>query len=323
MDFLLNDLSVEGQFTGIYDFEQAISQVIEIRELTRRFGRELFCHRNLLQAQVTSTMTMHEVVQRLGMNKRRSIMPWLTRHGPFWDDNRHHGSNEYLECNNDIVTDTAIGEAAFCCLNRIDRGLVSFAPSNWEFSPIIVSLIIAEQNRKSIDVQNFWTPSNLTQFLENQPPAVKNWKHLETFSRACYPEIIFSDSAFTFLEGHPFSRSASQRLVVIFKILNHLKQCFDENGQRTAEGHEIYQKFFTGRGGGGGRGSLFSDSSDQEKHEFENDLTFKHPENPDSTLFCPWHGKVQTSQLRVHFSWPIRANEPLYIVYVGPKITMR
>ena len=50
-------------------------------------------------------------------------------------------------------------------------------------------------------------------------------------------------------------------------------------------------------------------------------MTFKHPTDASKTLFCPWHGKVQTPQLRVHFSWPVRADEPLYIVYVGPKIT--
>ena len=51
--------------------------------------------------------------------------------------------------------------------------------------------------------------------------------------------------------------------------------------------------------------------------------TWLRGDDPTKTLFCPWHGKVQTPQLRVHFSYPIRANEPLYIVYVGPKLTKR
>ncbi len=109
----------------------------------------------------------------------------------------------------------------------------------------------------------------------------------------------------------------------VLEILNRFKVCFDEKGQRTAEGNTIYQDFFTGKKEGGGHGAMFSDSSDSEKNEFGKELTFNHPGAPTQTLFCPWHGKVQTPQLRVHFSDPIRANEPLYVVYVGPKLTKR
>ena len=52
-------------------------------------------------------------------------------------------------------------------------------------------------------------------------------------------------------------------------------------------------------------------------------MTFGPPEHADRTLFFPWHGKVQTPQLRVHFSWPVRADKHLYVVYVDPKITKR
>jgi hypothetical protein len=40
-------------------------------------------------------------------------------------------------------------------------------------------------------------------------------------------------------------------------------------------------------------------------------------------IFCTWHGKVKTPQYRIHFSWPISAVAPLYVVYIGPKITKR
>ncbi|MBN1960904.1 MAG: hypothetical protein JW841_08150, partial [Deltaproteobacteria bacterium] len=85
----------------------------------------------------------------------------------------------------------------------------------------------------------------------------------------------------------------------------------------------IYQDFFTGKKGGGGRGALFSDSSDEEKNEFKNALTFNHPQKPHVKIFCPWHGKVQTPKYRIHFSWPVRVNEPLYVVYIGEKLTKR
>jgi hypothetical protein len=72
-----------------------------------------------------------------------------------------------------------------------------------------------------------------------------------------------------------------------------------------------------------GGNPLFSDSSDTEKLDFRNELTFRHPDQPGRSLFCPWHGKVRHLELRVHYTWSGRAGEPLYVVYVGPKITKR
>ena len=30
-----------------------------------------------------------------------------------------------------------------------------------------------------------------------------------------------------------------------------------------------------------------------------------------------------TKSLRIHFSWPIRLDKPLYVMYIGQKITRR
>jgi hypothetical protein len=42
-----------------------------------------------------------------------------------------------------------------------------------------------------------------------------------------------------------------------------------------------------------------------------------------ATLFCPWHGKVKIEQMRMHFTFPIQRDMPLYIAYIGPKLTKR
>jgi len=135
--------------------------------------------------------------------------------------------------------------------------------------------------------------------------------------------FFFSEDAFAPLKGHPFVHGAAHRLIALFQILNRFKACHDDQGKRTKEGHELYQNFFTGKKGGGGKGALFKDSSDGEKSDFKAEMTFTHPHRPGQQLFCPWHGSTQTPQLRIHFSWPVKSDEPVYIVYVGPKITKR
>jgi hypothetical protein len=323
MELLVNDLSLHGQFSDLASFRDAVQRVMKIRQIAKCFGRELHCHRNIACAKVTSDMEIPQAVRALNPNEQRSFMQWLTRYGPFWEDARNHGQDDLIEHRDQVVTDTAIGEAAWCCLNGIERGLVSFTPSDWCFSPVIVDWVLEANVKKSAKVLNYWNPDAVEAVLKVAPVPLVSWDQLEKITKARCPQLTFGDDAFIPLDGHPFVSSAAQRLLFILDTLNRFKTCFDADGQRTPEGHKIYRDYFTGKKEDGGCGVLFSDSSDSEKNEFEQEMTFPHPEDANKTLFCTWHGKVQTPWLRVHFSWPIRADEPLYVMYVGPKITKR
>ena len=69
--------------------------------------------------------------------------------------------------------------------------------------------------------------------------------------------------------------------------------------------------------------ALFSDSSDSEKNDanFRTAMTFKDPEGRE--LICFWHGKIKTPQYRIHFSYPLKKGAPLYIAYIGEKLTKK
>lgn len=321
MEFIVNDLSFHGQFPDLATFKTSINIIMEIRQLSLRFGRPLYCHRNIAQAQVTSTMKMPQAIQALSLNEQRALMQWLTQIGPHWEDVRRHSSDDWLECNGNPVTDTAVAEAGWCSMYGTQRGLVSLNPSDWLFSPVSVDFVSDSGSRETVEVLNDWEPNSIETFFQTAPVSLMTWGQMEAQARAQCTDLIFAGNAFEPLGGHPFVSSAAQRILVILNILNRFKTCFDESGQRTQQGHEIYRDFFTGKKGDGGRGALFTDSSEDEKNTFEPELTFTHPVDTRKTLFCPWHGKVQTPQLRVHFSYPIRSEEPLYVVYVGPKLT--
>jgi hypothetical protein len=323
LDLLVNDLSFHGQFLELKSFKEAIQRLMAIRQIAFRFGTAFHCHRKIAQAQITPTSTMPKAVQSLAPDERRALMQWLTQYGPFWEDVRNHGPDDWLQYNGNIVTDTAVGEAAWCCLNGIERWLVSLIPSDWQFSPVSVDWVSDTIGTKSVDVANHWDPIKIEASLHAQPTQLASWPQVDAIVKTRFTQLTFADNAFASLTGHPFMPGAAHRLIFLLNILNRFKNCFDANGLRTSEGHEIYSNFFTGKKGAGGRGALFSDSSEDEKSGFKKEMTFKHPVNSKKTLFCPWHGKVQSPQLRIHFSWPIRANEPLYVVYVGPKITKR
>lgn len=317
MELLVNDLSIHGQFSDLALFRNAIDRVMAMRQIARRFGRELYCHRKVAYTQVTPTLVMPQAIQALGVNERQALMQWLGRHGPFWEDIRTHGPDDYLECRGNVVTDSAVGEAAFCCFHGMGRHLVSLIPSLWQFSPVSVSWIEDSAVERTIEVVNHWDPDSLEVALQAAPVPIASWQHLEKVCASRYPNLTFFSNSFEELLGYPFFPSAAERILVLLETLSRFKGCHDEHGQRTPEGQRLYQDHFTGDK------AWFSDSSDSEKRDFRTELTFRHPTAEREPLFCSWHGKVKTPQIRIHFSWPIRANEPLYVAYVGPKRTKR
>lgn len=320
MDLLVNDLSVHEQFSGVGNFREALSRLMTMRMAARRFGREVQCHRALLNAKPVFGMSMRQAIGRLEKeSERRAAMIWLTRGGPFWDDMRQHGRDEWLECAAEVVTDTAVGEAAFRTLHGIESGLISLSPSNWNFQPLeaIWRRETEELEDRKTTLQNWWCTKTLEDGLRARTLPIGSWSDLSAAAARRYVNLTFTENCFSPLMGIPFAKSGAERFLVLLDILDRLARAFENDQTRSAEGHRIYRDHFTGDR------ALFSDSSDSEKRDFCQQLTFAHPEDQGETLFCTWHGKVSRLTLRLHFSWPIKAGKPVYVVYAGPKITKR
>lgn len=323
MHLLVNECSFHGQFETLSSFQKAISRIMKMRQTALKYGREIYCNRNLVTKKINGDTPMEKAVQALPIDQRRAFMQWLTRNGPFWDDCRQHDPNDYFEHNGDIVTESAIGEAAWCLENDIVRSLASFSPSKWEYSPIKVQWYTDSEIILLPPVLNYWSNEELEKDLTAESAPMYNWEIVQEKAVNEFKKLDILDNAFSPLLVTPFSSSAAERILFVLSILDRLKYCFSADGKRTSEGHELIRKFFTGKKGEGGRGPLFSDSSDSEKAEFGSQMTFALPGTPKKEIFCPYHGKIQTPQLRIHFSFPITAEKPLYVAYIGPKITKR
>ena len=317
MELFANDRSIHGQFYDIPLFRDALARLMAMRNVAQRFGREVYAHSMLLTASPMPNMTMQQAVQRLKKDEQRSVMSWLTKGGPFWDDLRKHRSGDLLECVDEVVTDSAIGEAAYRKLNAIECALVSLTPSDWDFSPIPVTWRREEEVDQHIDLDNCRDAVALEEMLSDKAPPIRSWDYLRDAATNRFRSLIFAEDCFKPHEKMSFVKSSAERLLVLCGILDRLARSFDADGSRSLEGQRIFQDHFTGDN------ALFSDSSSQEKHEFRNELTFPHPEISGESLFCTWHGKERHLTLRLHFSWPIRAGKPVYIVYAGPKLTKR
>ena len=317
MQLFANDLSIHEQFHEMSSFQVALANLMTMRNVARRFGREISCSRMLLGTKVLPGVPMQQALGRLGENERRAVMSWITRSGPFWDDGRLHKPSDYLECRGEVVTDSAVGETAFRKLHGMDGALISFAPSNWDLSQVDV---VWRREHEGFDdryttLENFRDAVRLESRLSEDPLPIRSWTELANSSAYRFTSLTFAADCFGPLDGIPFSQSASDRLVFLLDVLDRLARSFDTHGVRTKEGHSIYNDYFTGAN------ALFSDSSATEKQNFRDRLTFRHPRESGEFLFCPWHGKIQQMTLRVHFTWPINYGRPVYVVYAGPKLT--
>ena len=314
MDLLVNDLSIHGQFPDISSFRESVGRIMTLRRVARNFGREVYSHRDIVNSRINAAVTLFDALQTFSQDEKRALLGWLTRRGPFWEDAAEHSRDHWLECGDEIVTETAVGEAAYCAVIGIDRRLVSFAPSAWEYSPVVAKM----RNEDAIDVTvaNYWQTATLEAALQSAQPKPESWGDLATAATARFQLLTFAADCFEYLNGHPFDPGVADRILSRLHVLNRLMDLVDDAGQRTIEGHRLYQDHFTG-----GR-AWFSDSSDTEKNEQGNKLTFRHPGLPGRTLFCSWHGKINTPPYRIHFAWPEQTGDSLYVAYIGWHITV-
>ncbi|VAW37529.1 hypothetical protein MNBD_CHLOROFLEXI01-955 [hydrothermal vent metagenome] len=319
MKFLLNELSIHNQFADSHIFISSLKQILGIRRILQEAGHHLHCTNRLLTRPTYEDVQVNTVLiqpnfRELGLRVRI----WLSKEGPFWDTpSEHDFKKDYFTLADDddfLVTKSALAEAAFLAADNQLCSTISFSPSDFCFS----SLSIAwhrETVMPVFDIQNLWEAQPVRTLLRHLPIAITSWDGMLEIARQRFQFLSFVENILEYLDGVPFRQATAKRSLELLAILNELQQCFDGNGKRTREGHEIIKNHFQGNS------ARFSDESLKNKHSFEREMTFDLLGG--RSVFCPFHGKIgtETGPMRIHFTWPVTADSSLYIVYIGPKIT--
>ncbi|MCY4234627.1 MAG: hypothetical protein OXE59_12930 [Bacteroidetes bacterium] len=320
MDLLLNDLSIHEQFHDFGELQRAFGQLIIMHRIAKKYGIDVRSSYYILHCNPMPNRGLSEAINKISdVNLKRAILSWLYKNGPFWEDTQEHHRNDWLECKDEtIVTDSSVGEAAYQILHGGDCGLITLAPSNWTYSPVHVTFRTVEpDNSELLTVKNWWVPQELEDDLEKIRHPHRSWRELAEFCTSRFDSLIFFEDSFDPLSSYPFSKPVSSNIEKLLSILDSLVKAHGSKGNRTSKGNRIYRDSFTGAR------SKFSDSSDTEKRNFRKELTFSDPQLGIHELFCPWHGKINYKPpIRIHCSWPIQSGQSLYVVYIGPKLTM-
>jgi hypothetical protein len=317
VSFLLNDRSFHGQFATLELFYAAMRAVMRIRRTALAEGHELECHRSVGGRAVTPAHDLFEAVRACAERDQRvAVLQWLSGRGPFWDDAREHSADRWYEALGDVVTDSAVAEAAERIRNGRATDLVSASPSDWLSTPLVVEEVDGAGSRIPTPVENHWTTSTVEARARELRGPIGSWADLEARCRRV-SRLVFADDSFAPLGSEPFHRGLAEEILTRVETLGRLTACLTRDGQLSAAGLALQQQFCVGDK------AWFTDSSAGEKIDFKDDLTFRDPLRPGERLFCTWHGKVKNRQIRIHYSWPVPAGEVVRVVYVGPKITKR
>lgn len=314
MAWYINDLSLSGQYHDVSAFLVHLKALMRQRQQTPILSQELFCSRTLHTRPVTPTDDFRKAV----LSDRAIVQPvlaWLTKNGPFWDDDRQLNPDDYFECLGKDVTDQGLGEAARCQLAGEESFSVSFSNGNFDYTPVVVVQGLPEEPLATLSVPNIWEFPKLQNSALAAIPSPCNWHQMLEQARLRFDNLTFSPQCIDELAMQPFSAYVVARVFELLRVLNEFMQCRNDDGTYSARNNELIAQHFSGEK------AWFTDESVTNLRDFKNEMSFPDFEHPDKKVFCSWHGKIKTPQYRVHFEWPTKASSILRVFYIGPKIT--
>ena len=316
MNWYVNDLSLCGQYPEATAFLDDLTELIRTRSKVPTLEQQLFCSRTLHTRPVTPTMNFREAVKSAPNHiPVPLVLAWLTKYGPFWEDDREFNEDDYFEHGGQDVTDFGLGEAARCRLAGRHASSFSFARGGFDYTPIEILHGLPESPLGTVSVPNLWDMDALRESVQATIPAPVNWLQMLEQAQSRFDKLTLSPHSIGDLRREPFSQYVVERIFLLLGVLQEFMDCLHVDGSYSDRNHELIAQHFAGKK------AWFTDESETNKQNFRAEMSFPDPEHDDNKVFCSWHGKIKTPQYRIHFEWPVEARPKLRVFYIGPKIT--
>jgi len=316
---ILNDLSIKRDLKGVVALNQQLLATVRLVS-SLAVAREIVrCSRNLINSVVCDDKPLvRHIADSFDRDVRLQIMSWLTNHGPFWDDSRTEVDFDSFNYQGVDITEQGLGEIGRLHSLGVNAWSYSFEGGEFNFSntPISISHSLEDIVVGGYDVDNIWDVETVGEKLRGfvAPPA--SWEEMLKVAVNSFKYLEFLVEPHSDLVATPFSRGASDRIFLLLGVLDKIAENTNEDGSRNKAAKDLYDTFFVGEA------PPFTDESDSNKIDFKRELTFVKADG--ESVFAPWHGKVNSPKIRIHFEWPRPANQKnIKILFVGPKITKK
>lgn len=320
MQWIVNELSIDGNFESNDNFFELFLPFMRLRSSQKVISENLLCCRKIGDQPVFPGVTFSKAVMNYAdKNTRTLILSWINKNGPFWDDDRAQNDDDYFEFNGNDVTDNGLGECARRSILNQDVSTVSLLSAMSVFKADKLTTIhgLPEEPLGTIEISNITDTDTLRENAESVKERPKNWYEAVAHLRDKFDNLAISSDVEDQLQPHPFSSYVLERLEALLGVLQRLINSRDDKGNYTEQTHELLATFFRGEK------AWFTDESESNKRDFEEELTFKDPLDEEKTIFCSFHGKIKSPQYRVHFEFPSAKDKVMKVAYIGPKITKK
>jgi hypothetical protein len=325
--FLLNDASFHGQFGSTAGVILALQRVYDVRKELKRSAFELEVHSRIVERPATPSEDLRTTLfKSSNRDLKNLIFAWFNNAGCFWNNPPKHDPGEYFQCNGAVVTETALGEAAMLhwIEDSTETDTVSLNPSNFDADPLRVDWLERKGVNLEFAIRNHIACSSLPARLSALEKPAQNWDQLVGMLEKKCPSLLLSDEIVNQL-GSCFYPNVAKQSIVLLQNLNAMITAKRAGNESLF--NDLRSKWMVGDE------ARFTDSSDSEKKDFAAKMWFKHSMTGQS-IFCSWHGKIQTPLFRIHFEWPMPKGvyqkeketdefQKLFIAYIGPKLTKK
>lgn len=321
MRWYLNDLSLQGQFNVVQDFEDLIRAILASRARITSLRSNLWTTKTLRERLVSPTLSVRDAIQRSkDIDFRRAVLGWLDKNGPFTEDDRFAEADDYFEYEMIDVTESGLGEAARRARVRQPVATFSFAGGavRFDFTPLYVDHGLDEDRLGRYAIENFWSIGQLIASAYGASRLPTSWKELVEAARERFPRLVLPDSLYEDdrVAREPFDAAIRDRALSLLGLLDSYMSDRLPNGAEGPLAQQVIKDYFVGDR------ALFSGESVTNQREFRKELTFADSSTPGGTIFAHWHGKISHRFFRVHFEWPVPTGATvLKVTYLGPKIT--
>lgn len=308
-EFFLNEHSVHGQYGTSAEFKSALRVILEARSAIEGGGFRFLSDPKICMRKTIGQVEFFQSVIDIGDKELQSaVLSWLSKSGPFWLPEQAHSEKDIFACLNEDGAGTAIAEAACRHSSQTICDLVSFAPSNFNRTPLRIVWTRSAGEDLNVDLGNYWELSALSTYLAELTP-IKDWDGLYRWTNDKCKNLLFSENVLEPIKVLPFKYSAVEQIQMLLLILDDLSKSHEISGALNPHGLQLHKMHFTTERG------RFSDEAPNKL------FYFSHPRTSEK-IQCSWHGKVRMDvQYRIHFQWPKPTQYPLWVAYIGPKLT--
>ena len=262
MNCYIHDLSLNGQYPSPDEFLEEIEALLKLRQQYPVIQENLYCTRTISERPITAKQNLRDIARGANPNLRQQILNWISKKGPFWDEDRTSHTDDYFECAGQDVTDQGAGEAARRKTNMLDTSTFSFSGGGFDYSPLSVQHGLAENPLAHYDLPNFWQRPQLQTALHNALPKPGNWAQTVSQAQQRFPALLFADYLLPRLQRETFTVYLAERIFELLGTLQEFMAVRHANGGYSAQNDEMIANHFAG-----GK-AWFTDESDTNKKHF-------------------------------------------------------